>query len=92
VASSEKCLNKVLDTTKCSLLCFITSAAQHQQRSEEIMKVASWVIRNKATKTVIFETFNENTAKAINTNFYEAIPILEPERMNKPGQNDADGE
>jgi len=56
------------------------------------MKVASWVIRNKATKTVIFETFNENTAKAINTNFYEAIPILEPERMNKPGQNDADGE
>ena len=42
-----------------------------------VMKVASWVIINKATRQAIFETFNENTAKAINTRLYEAIPILE---------------
>ena len=41
------------------------------------MKTASWVIINNATRQAIFETFNENTAKAINTRLYEAIPILE---------------
>jgi hypothetical protein len=41
------------------------------------MKTASWVIINKATRQAIFETFNENTAKALNTRLYEAIPILE---------------
>jgi hypothetical protein len=43
----------------------------------ETMKTASWVIINKATRVAVFETFNENTAKAINTRLYEAIPILE---------------
>ena len=41
------------------------------------MKTASWIIVNKATGQAVFETFNENTAKAINTRLYEAIPILE---------------
>ena len=41
------------------------------------MKTASWVIINKATGFAIFETFNENTAKAVNTRLYEAVPILE---------------
>lgn len=40
------------------------------------MKPASWVIVNKATRVAVFETFNENTAKAINTRLYEAVPIL----------------
>ena len=41
------------------------------------MKTASWVIINKATGFAIFETFNENTAKAINIRLYKAVPILE---------------
>jgi hypothetical protein len=38
------------------------------------MKSASWIIINKATREAVFETFNENTAKAINSRLYEAIP------------------
>jgi hypothetical protein len=41
------------------------------------MKTASWVIINKATRQAVFETFNENTAKAVNTARYEAVPILQ---------------
>lgn len=41
------------------------------------MKTASWVIVNKATRQAVFETFNENTAKAVNTRLYEAIPALQ---------------
>lgn len=41
-----------------------------------LLKTASWVIVNKITRQGIFETFNENTAKAINTRLYEAMPIL----------------
>ena len=41
------------------------------------MKTSSWVIVNKATGVAIFETFNENTAKAVNTRIYKAVPILE---------------
>jgi hypothetical protein len=40
------------------------------------MKTASWIIVNKATGYAVFETFNENTAKAVNTRLYEAIPAL----------------
>jgi len=42
-----------------------------------LLKTASWVIVNKATNTAVFETFNENTAKAINQRLYKAVPILE---------------
>lgn len=41
------------------------------------MKTASWIIVNKATGQAVFETFNENTAKAINTRLYKAVPALE---------------
>jgi len=41
------------------------------------MKPASWVIVNIATGFAVFETFNENTAKAVNTRLYRAVPILE---------------
>jgi hypothetical protein len=40
------------------------------------MKTASWIIVNKATRQAVFETFNENTAKAVNTHLYEALPAL----------------
>jgi hypothetical protein len=41
------------------------------------MKTASWIIVNRATGAAVFETFNENTAKAINETLYRAIPALE---------------
>jgi hypothetical protein len=41
------------------------------------MKTASWIIINKATRQAVFETFNENTAKAVNTRLYEAVPALQ---------------
>ncbi len=40
-------------------------------------KPASWVLREKATGTVIAETFDERMVNALNTDKYEAIPILE---------------
>lgn len=42
-----------------------------------LMRIASWVIVNKSTGVAVFETFNENTAKAINNKLYKAVPILE---------------
>jgi hypothetical protein len=41
------------------------------------MKTASWIIVNKATGQAVFETFNENTARAVNERLYKAVPILE---------------
>lgn len=41
------------------------------------MKTSSWVIINKATKQAVFETFNQNTANAVNTRLYEAVPVLQ---------------
>ena len=41
------------------------------------MKTASWVIRVKETKEVLFETFDIKKVQAINTVKYEAIPILD---------------
>ena len=40
-------------------------------------KTASWVIRVKATKEVIMETYNPRLIKTINSFKYEAIPIQE---------------
>jgi len=37
---------------------------------------ASWVIREKSTGRVLFETFSAKLAAAINTARYEAVPIL----------------
>lgn len=41
------------------------------------MKTASWVIKNKETGAVMFETFDINKVNALNTDNYEAVPILE---------------
>lgn len=35
----------------------------------------SWIIRNKATGEVLFETFNSKLVAALNTRKYEAMPI-----------------
>ena len=37
----------------------------------------SWVIRNKETREVLFETFDRRKVEALNTKKYEAVPILE---------------
>ena len=39
--------------------------------------MTSWIIRNKATREVICETFELRVAKSINTEKYEAVPIYE---------------
>lgn len=41
------------------------------------MKTASWVIREKTTGRVICETFNPRLVAALNTDKYEAVPILD---------------
>ena len=38
-------------------------------------KVASWVIRNKATGEVMLETFDANVVRHLNTAKYEAVPV-----------------
>lgn len=40
-------------------------------------RTASWVIRDKATGEVQFETYDPAKVKALNTEKYEAVPILE---------------
>lgn len=37
----------------------------------------SWVIREKATNAVVMETFDRAKVAALNTEKYEAVPILE---------------
>lgn len=41
------------------------------------MQTASWVIREKATGKVLFETFDRKKVEALNIDKYEAVPILE---------------
>lgn len=41
------------------------------------MKTASWIIRDKSTGAVLFETFDARIPQALNTAKYEAVPILE---------------
>lgn len=49
------------------------------------MKTASWVIKRRADGAVMFETYSEATARAINTEKYEAVPILEYlQSLNQP--------
>jgi hypothetical protein len=38
---------------------------------------ASWVIREIATHKVLFETFNPALVASLNTDRYEAVPIME---------------
>jgi hypothetical protein len=39
------------------------------------MKPASWVVREKASGKVVFETFDQRKVDALNTAKYEAVPI-----------------
>lgn len=41
------------------------------------MKSASWVVRDRGTQEILFETFDQRVVDALNTDRYEAIPILE---------------
>lgn len=41
------------------------------------MVTASWVVREKATGKVLFETFDQKKVNALNTTKYEAVPIHE---------------
>ena len=41
------------------------------------MKTASWVIIDKQTGAVLFETFQASIIPKINAARYEAVPILE---------------
>jgi hypothetical protein len=41
------------------------------------MQTASWVVRNKETGAVIFETFSKKVAESVNVEKYEAVPILQ---------------
>jgi len=41
------------------------------------MQTASWVIVNIQTNYPVFETFNPNTAAAVNPRLYRAVPIAE---------------
>lgn len=40
------------------------------------MKTASWVIVSKETGKAVMETFNQKLAEHVNTDKYQAIPIL----------------
>ena len=41
-----------------------------------LMRTASWVIRDKASKAVVCETFESRIVECLNTAKYEAVPIL----------------
>lgn len=41
-----------------------------------LLRTASWILRDKATKKVICETFEQRTVDRLNTEKYEAVPIL----------------
>jgi len=41
------------------------------------MRTASWIIREKATKRAVWETFNPDVVACLNTARYEAVPALQ---------------
>lgn len=41
------------------------------------MKTASWVIIDRATGAAILETYNPKAVSCLNTERYEAVPILD---------------
>ena len=41
-----------------------------------LLTTASWVIVDITTKQAIFETFNESILSKLNTEKYQAVPIL----------------
>lgn len=52
---------------------------------EQVRAPASWVIRERASRAVIFETFDPKKVAALNIAKYEAVPIGEYlASLNKP--------
>jgi len=49
---------------------------ERNKRVGETEMNASWVIKEKATGKVIAETFQRKVAQAVNTEKYEAVPIM----------------
>lgn len=45
------------------------------QPTQSLKKVASWVIKDKSTGDVLFETYDKNKVAALNVKKYEAVPI-----------------
>ena len=41
------------------------------------MKIVSWVIIDRATGAAVLETFNPKAVSCLNTERYEAVPILD---------------
>lgn len=44
--------------------------------TRSLLQPSSWVVRRIATGEVLFETFNPKVVEALNTECYEAVPIL----------------
>ena len=40
-------------------------------------RTASWVLRDKTTKVAVCETFDKRAVDRLNTDKYEAVPILQ---------------
>jgi hypothetical protein len=56
-------------------------------------KISSWVIKDKKTGEVIRETFQKSVADKVNTDKYEAVPILEHlQGLNKKPKTDLLGD
>lgn len=48
--------------------------------------VTSWILRDKATGRAIAETFDRKKVDALNTDRYEAVPVIEHlQQLNTPG-------
>ncbi|MDO3558182.1 hypothetical protein [Ralstonia pseudosolanacearum] len=47
------------------------------QPSNTLARATSWIIREKVSKGVLFETFSEQVVARLNTNKYEAVPVLQ---------------
>jgi hypothetical protein len=44
---------------------------------KQLREPASWVIRDKVTRKPLAETFDKRIAEAINTEKYQAVPIIQ---------------
>lgn len=48
----------------------------HNIRDPQSCRPGSWIIREKATRRVVCEMFSPRLVAALNTDKYEAVPIL----------------
>jgi hypothetical protein len=64
--------------------------ADAAEPKEEVphMPTASWVIKERETGAILFETFNPEVEKRLNQKKYEAVPILEHlQSLNRSARN-----